>query len=168
MNRLLHLMSPRRMPLLMAVACILAVAAAMSLQQVFDYRPCPWCILQRMIFLTIALLGIATALAPWRHVRIGLNVATLVLAVLGICAAVYQHEVAAKMYSCNLTFADKLISALGVESLWPALFQVTATCAEAAVKLLGVPFEYWSMTLFALLALASAALMLRAVRVQGS
>jgi|APFre7841882630_1041343.scaffolds.fasta_scaffold35079_3 protein dithiol:quinone oxidoreductase len=168
MNRLKHLMSPRRMPLVLAVACILAVAAAMVMQQVFDYRPCPWCILQRMIFLSIALLCIVTAMTPSRRLRIGLNALTLLLAVLGISAAVYQHEVAAKMYSCNLTFADKVISALGIESLWPALFQVTATCAEAAVKILGVPFEYWSLTLFALVTLASATLMLRAVRVEAA
>jgi disulfide bond formation protein DsbB len=166
MNRLVHLMSPRRMPLLLAVACILAVAAAMTLQQVFDYRPCPWCILQRMIFLAIALLCIVTAMSPSRQLRIGLNVLTLLLAALGISAAVYQHEVAAKSFSCNLSFADKVISALGVESLWPALFQVTASCAEAAVKLLGVPFEFWSLALFAIVALASAMLLLRAVRVQ--
>jgi protein dithiol:quinone oxidoreductase len=168
MGRLMHLMSPRRLPLLMAGACVLAVAAAVALQHVFDYRPCPWCILQRMIFLAIALVCIGTALAPWRRVRIGLNVATLLLAVLGISAAVYQHEVAAKMYSCNLTLADTVLGALGVESLWPALFQVTATCAEASVKLLGVPFEFWSLALFALLAMAASALMLRAVRVQAA
>ena len=77
MNRLLHLMSPRRMPLLLAVACILAVAAAMTMQQVFDYRPCPWCILQRMIFLSIALLCIATAMSPSRRLRMVLNALTL-------------------------------------------------------------------------------------------
>ena len=107
MNRLVHLMSPRRMPLVIAVACVLAVAAAMTMQQVFDYRPCPWCILQRMIFLAIALLCIVTAMSPSRRLRIVLNAFTLVLAALGISAAVYQHEVAAKSFSCNLTFADK-------------------------------------------------------------
>jgi len=168
MNRLKHLMSPRRMPLLLAVGCLLAVAAAMVIQQVFDYRPCPWCILQRMIFLAIALLCIFTAMSPSRRLRIGLNAGTLLLATLGISAAVYQHEVAAKSFSCNLTFADKVINALGVEWLWPALFQVTASCAEAAVKLLGVPFEYWSLTLFAIVALATSILMLRAVRVSAA
>ena len=156
----------RRVPLAMAAICVLAVAAAVFLQQRFDYRPCPWCILQRLIFLTIALLCVVTAFMPSRPLRIGLNVATFLFAVSGVTAAVYQHEVAAKLYSCNLTFADKIISALGVESVWPVLFQVTATCAEAAVKLLGVPFEFWSLALFALLALAAAALALRAVRVE--
>ena len=166
MNRPGRLLSPRRAPLLMAVACVLAVATAMVLQQKFDYRPCPWCILQRMIFLSIALVCIVTALVPWRRLRITLNAVTLLLAVLGISAAVYQHEVAAKSYSCNLTFADKVISALGVERLWPALFQVTASCAEAAVNVLGVPFEFWSLTLFALLALVATALAVRSVRLR--
>jgi protein dithiol:quinone oxidoreductase len=29
---------------------------------------------------------------------------------------------------------------------------VTATCADAAVSVLGVPFEYWSLALFAIVA----------------
>jgi protein dithiol:quinone oxidoreductase len=156
----------RRAPLWMAGACVVAVAAALVAQYRFDMRPCPWCILQRLLFLLIALLCVATAFAPSRRLRIGLNVTTVLVAGAGILAAVYQHEVASKMFSCNLTFADKVITALGVESLWPTLFQVTATCAEAAVSLLGIPFEFWSLALFALLALSAAALMLRAVRIE--
>lgn len=156
----------RRTPLLMAAACVLAVGLALIAQYRFDMRPCPWCILQRLLFLLIAALCVVTAFVPWRRLRIGLNVTALVLAVAGIIAAVYQHEVASKMFSCNLTLADKLITVLGLETLWPTLFQVTATCAEAAVKMFGVPFEYWSLGLFALLALAAAALVLRSIRVQ--
>jgi disulfide bond formation protein DsbB len=156
----------RLLPLLMAAACVAGVGAALVSQHVFDMRPCPWCVLQRLIFLTIAMLCIATSFAPWRRVRLALNAATLLLSVLGITAAVYQHEVAAKMFSCNLTFADKVLSALGLETLWPAMFQVTATCAEAAVTLLGVPFEFWSLTLFSMLGLGAATLVLRSVRVE--
>jgi len=79
----------------------------------------------------------------------------LVFAGLGVASAVYQHVIAAKQFSCNLTLADKIITALGLETLMPALFQVTASCAEAAVSMLGVPFEYWSLALFALLAAAA-------------
>jgi disulfide bond formation protein DsbB len=156
----------RRLPLAMAALCVLAVAAALVSQHVFDMRPCPWCILQRLIFLLIALFCVLAALVPVRRLRIGLHAVTLLAAASGIIAAVYQHEVASKMFSCNLTFADTLINALRLEQLWPMMFQVTATCAEAAVSLLGVPFEFWSLALFALLALAAAALLLRSVRVR--
>jgi len=166
MNALPSRQPSRRLPLLMAAASVLAVAAAVAAQHVFDYRPCPWCILQRMIFLLIAALCVATAFAPSRPLRIVLSSATLAAAIGGITAAVYQHEVASKMYSCNLTFADRVISTLGVETLWPALFQVTATCAEAAVSLFGVPFEFWSLTAFALITLGIVTQALRAVRVR--
>jgi protein dithiol:quinone oxidoreductase len=156
----------RRVPLLMALACVLAVAGALLAQHVFDMRPCPWCILQRLIFIVIALVCVATAFVPWRRPRIVLNVTTVLLAGAGILAAVYQHEVASKSFSCNLTFADKVISALGVESLWPAMFQVTATCAEAAVSVFGVPFEFLSLALFALIGLVAVGLALRSVRVR--
>ena len=156
----------RLVPLAMAGACLLAVAGALLAQYRFGMRPCPWCILQRLIFIGIAVVSLATAFAPARRLRIASNAVALLLALAGVIAAMYQHEVAAKSFSCNLTFADKLITALGLESLWPWMFQVTATCAEAAVSLLGVPFEFWSLALFALLALAAAAMVLRAVRVE--
>ena len=156
----------RAVPLAMAAACALAVAAALFAQHVLGMRPCPWCILQRLLFILIALVALGTAFAPTRRLRIALNVTTLLLACAGVIAAVYQHEVAAKSFSCNLTFADKLVSALGIESLWPWMFQVTASCAESATKLLGVPFEFWSLALFALLAIVSAGLVLRAIRVE--
>lgn len=156
----------RRLPLMMALACLLAVGFAIFTQQVWDMRPCPWCVLQRLLFLIIALLCIIGAFMPWRRGRLTLSVATLMFASAGILAAVYQHDVAAKQFSCTLTFADTLVTALRLETLWPAMFKVTATCAESAVSLLGVPFEYWSLALFALLALGATVLALRSVRIR--
>jgi protein dithiol:quinone oxidoreductase len=152
----------------MAVACLLAVAGALVAQHAFGMRPCPWCILQRLLFIVIGFVALATAFAPARRLRIALNAATVVLASAGVIAAIYQHEVAAKSYSCNLTAADKFITALGLESAWPWMFQVTATCAEAAVSLFGVPFEFWSLALFTLLAVTAAGLVLRAIRIEAA
>ena len=158
--------SSQRLPLAMALACVLAVGFALFAQYVLDMRPCPWCVLQRLLFLIIALLCVVCAFLPWRRARLVLSVVILLFASAGILAAVYQHEVAAKQFTCTLTFADTLVTALRLETLWPAMFKVTATCAEAAVSLLGVPFEYWSLTLYALLALGAAVLALRSIRIQ--
>jgi disulfide bond formation protein DsbB len=166
MNRGFIERTSRRIPLAMALACVLAVAFALFAQYVWDMRPCPWCVLQRLIFLVIAVLSLICALVPWRRLRLTFSVAILMFASTGILAAVYQHEVASKQFSCNLTFADTLVSALRLEALWPAMFKVTATCAEASVSMLGVPFEYWSLGLFALLAIGAATLALRSVRVR--
>lgn len=143
--------SARQLLLAMAVVCVLAVAAALIAQHRFDMQPCPWCILQRVIYLLIALLCLSAAVVPSRIARAAATAGVLVFAGLGAASAVYQHVVAAKLYSCSLTLADTIISALGLEQLLPALFQVTATCADAAVSVFGVPFEYWSLALFVLL-----------------
>lgn len=152
--------APRRGLLAIAAVCIAAVGAALVAQHGFDMQPCPWCILQRLIYLVIAVLCIGAAFSAGAARR-ALGALAIVLALAGIASAVWQHVVAAKQFSCNLTLADTLITALRLESLAPPLFQVTATCADAAVSLFGVPFEYWSLALFALVALALVALLRR-------
>lgn len=144
-----------------AAACVAAVALALVAQHAFDMQPCPWCILQRLIYLLIALLCGMAAVLKRGAARTVAVVLALGLAVSGAAAAVFQHVVAAKSFSCNLTAADKIITALGIEALVPALFKVTATCADAAVSVLGVPFEYWSLALFAAVALALVAWLAR-------
>ena len=139
----------RQWLLAMAGLCIAAVAAALLGQYGFDMRPCPWCILQRFIFVLIALLCLlGVALPAARRPIAGL---ALLLAVANGAAALWQHFVAAKSASCNLTLADKIITALKLDTGLPALFEVTGSCAEAAVSVIGVPFEFWSLMLSALL-----------------
>ena len=39
---------------IIALLSLAAVAAALVSQHMFDMQPCPWCVLQRLIFLAIA------------------------------------------------------------------------------------------------------------------
>ncbi len=138
-----------------------AVAAALVSQHQFDMQPCPWCVLQRLVFVALglgALLGLA-----WRsHTgRLAVPTLLLVLSVCGIAAALWQHFVAAASSSCNLTLADRVMSASQLATLLPSVFEARATCADGAVALAGVPYEFWSLGLFALIGLASVALLLR-------
>jgi disulfide bond formation protein DsbB len=147
---------------LVALATLGGVAAALVSQHVYAMEPCPWCVLQRLIFLAIgafALLGLA-----WRSPA-GSRVAgtfALLLAASGLAAALWQHLVAAKSASCNLTLADRIIGRTGLDSLLPDVFAARASCADAAVDLLGVPYAYWAAALFALCALAMIAVLRRA------
>jgi disulfide bond formation protein DsbB len=137
-----------------ALASLAAVAAALVSQHVFDMQPCPWCVLQRVIFLAIALacgFGLVWRSALGRRLSAGLG---LLLSLCGVAAALWQHFKAAASASCNLTLADKIVSNwLQLTSLWPDVFEPRASCAEAAVNLLGVPYDVWSLALFALIAL---------------
>jgi disulfide bond formation protein DsbB len=139
-----------------AVLSLLAVGAALVSQHVYGMDPCPWCILQRVIFVAIALaclIGLASR-------RIAAGVVTL-LALSGVAAAVWQHFVAASSTSCVLTLADRIVIALKLDSLLPDVFLARASCADAAVNLFGIPYDFYSLALFVLIAAAGVLLLRR-------
>ncbi|MBL8330392.1 MAG: disulfide bond formation protein B [Rubrivivax sp.] len=152
--------NPRRILLLALLTSLGAVGAALVTQHVFDMQPCPWCILQRLIFVAIAAAALLGLL--WNS-RMGVMMSALLmdgLAASGVAAALWQHFVAASASSCNLTLADRIIASTGLDGSLPEIFAPRASCADAAVTLFGVPYEFWSLATFAMLgALAVLALL---------
>ena len=138
-----------------ALLCVAAVGAALVSQYGFDMQPCPWCVLQRVIFLTIALvcgIGLLWRSGIGRRVGAGLG---LLLALAGAAAALWQHFQAAASASCKQTLADRIVSGwLQLDTLWPDVFSARASCADAAVSLLGISYDFWSLTLFLTIGLA--------------
>jgi disulfide bond formation protein DsbB len=128
-----------------------AVALALWTQHALGMEPCAWCVLQRLIFVAIALVALPGVV--WRRSVVQQIAAALVLALglSGAAAALWQHFVAAASDSCKLTLAERIISGLGLDGSLPEIFQPRASCADAAVKLLGLPYEFWSLMLFVLL-----------------
>lgn len=135
---------------LIALAGVAAVGAALVSQHVYGMEPCPWCILQRLIFLVIAL---ACAIAFFSK-RLAAG-AVLALTLCGVAAALWQHFKAAASASCAMTLADQIVSATKLDSLLPDVFLPRASCADAAVSLLGVPYDFWSFALFVALGAAA-------------
>jgi disulfide bond formation protein DsbB len=137
-----------------AVASWGAVAAALVSQHVYAMDPCPWCVLERLIFVVVgalALLGLV-----WRHPAASRLAGTLafLLAVAGIAATMWQHFVAAKSASCNLTLADRIMTATQLDRLLPGVFEARASCADAAVTLAGIPYDFLAAAVFAVCAIA--------------
>lgn len=152
---MLRNLSPRLAMAALGFVSAGSVLLALVAQHRFNMEPCPWCILQRMLFVLLAVLAFLAAAVPatlWRRLMAAL---ILPIALSGMAAALWQHFVAAKTSSCALTLADKIISALGLDTLWPDVFEVRASCADGAVSVLGVPFEFWSLALFALAGIIS-------------
>jgi len=144
-----------------ALIALAAVGAALVSQHAFGMEPCPWCVLQRLIFVGIALaalIGLAWRAAAGRVVA---GILVLLLALAGIASAAWQHFYAAPSGSCNLTLADKIINGIGLDAMVPDVFAPRATCADAAVSLFGVPYDFWSLALFALLGIAALVVLLR-------
>ena len=138
-----------------AVVSIAAVGAALVSQHVFGMEPCPWCVLQRVIFVAIALACVLGLVLRHGFGRVLAALLVLALSLSGVAAALWQHFVAAASASCNLTLADRIVSGIGVDGWMPEVFQARASCADAAVKLLGVPYEFYSLALYAVFAFAA-------------
>ena len=137
-----------------AVYSIGVVAAALVSQHVFGMQPCPWCVLQRLIFLAIgafALLGLV-----WRGPAGGRVAGTfgLLLAISGLAAALWHYFVASNSASCKLTLADRIMTASQLDQLLPDVFEARASCADAAVDLFGVPYPMWAALAFVICAVA--------------
>jgi disulfide bond formation protein DsbB len=147
---------PRAVLAWVALASLGAIGAALVSQHVFDMQPCPWCVLQRAVFAAIALVALAGAWAPQRLAQAAALLGVDLLATSGIAAALWQHFVAKSSSSCNLTWADRIISGLQLDALAPEVFAPRASCADAAVDLLGLPYEFWSLGLFAVMGAAAA------------
>ncbi len=160
---------PRGVLALVALVALGAVGLALVSQHGFGMKPCPWCVFQRIVFLAIALVAGLGWFWPGRAVAITSATLTALLALGGVAAAVFQHRVAALDSSCALTFADRFLSATGLETALPFVFQVTATCMEAAgYRLLGLSFEVWSGLLFGLIALAALQVLRAALAARGA
>jgi len=151
--------SRQRLLLLIAALCFAAVAVALVSQHVFDMPPCAWCVLQRLIYLVIGVVALAGACAG--AIARACTALCALLGVAGMAAAWYQYDVAAKMFSCDQTFADRFMSGSGLDGAVPWLFGIFATCMDATVEVLGVEYALWSLALFAVLVIAALRALLR-------
>src|SRR5690554_6414601 len=100
----------------MALLSILAVAIALVSQHIFEMPPCAWCVFQRLIYIVIAAvcwIGVGLQRVRPMFGRAAAGVATI-LSLGGILAAWYQYDVAAQLFSCDLTFADRIMVQSGL------------------------------------------------------
>ena len=147
-----------------ALFAFAAVAVALISQHRYGMEPCPWCVLQRVLFLLIgvlALLGLAARAPLAARLSGGL---VLVVAAIGFAASMWQHFVASRAESCNLTLADKLMNGSHLNEWLPDVFEARASCADAAVNLLGVPYDFWAAAIFIACAVTGVRALLRARR----
>ena len=169
-SSLRHSRAPRTAGLLalIGLGSLAALAVALVAQHGFDIQPCPWCVIQRMVLIAVAVLALVAALAARAAPRaagvIG-GVVLLALAAGGAIAARYQHTVAAKQLSCAFTWADRTLMSLQLDAWLPSLFKVGATCADASkATLLGLPFEVWGGGWFSLVAIGAVVTVVAALR----
>jgi len=140
--------SPRRALLWITFLSLSAVTIALISQYHYDMPPCAWCVMQRLIYLVIAVLALVGALLPYSAGQRAALIICLLFACVGIAVAWYQHNVAAQLLSCDMTFADRFMTGTGLEATFPLIFGIYATCMDAAVTVLGVEYAVWSLGMY--------------------
>ena len=88
-----------------------AVGLAAIAQYVFNMQPCPWCVLQRLIYIVVGVLALVAAALPGLGRRLFIVLA-LLAALSGLAAALWQQLHAVNEASCALILAERIVSAL--------------------------------------------------------
>lgn len=127
------------------------VAVGLSLQHLLKLNPCPLCIFQRVLYLSIgvvALLGFAWPLLSklWAGLIGGFSA-------LGVAVAGYQSAMQAfpaQVTECGYsepTLIERLVDTLGMQ--WPGLFMATGLCGSKEWSFAGLSMANWSCLFFA-------------------
>jgi len=138
--------------LLIAAISIALVGAALYLQHVQGMLPCPLCVIQRYLFLAIAIFSLAGALRGSVKLGAGLALAGAVggLAVVGKHLYVLAHP----GFSCGIDPMETSLNKIPTATLMPWIFRADGLCENATDTLLGLSVPQWSAVWFAILTVA--------------
>lgn len=168
MHLLRLLVTPRGLFAATGLASFGLVAGGLVLAHTLNLAACPLCILQRMLYLLLALEAIVAWILAARSQPDALprRAAALVMAattLTGVGIAAYQTWLQrfAKGVSCaaDQPWWELFVNWAG--SQWPLLFEATGSCSEAGWKLLGLSIAEWSLMAFTAMTVAMLVVLLR-------
>ena len=168
MALLRRLFTPRGLIATTGLTAVGLVAGGLVLAHTLNLAACPLCILQRMLYLLLALEAIAAWLlsGPARPDALPRRAATLLMAataLTGAGIATYQTWLQrfAKGVSCTADqpWWEGFVNWAG--SQWPLLFEASGLCSEAGWKFLGLSIAEWSLIAFTSMSIAMLAALLR-------
>lgn len=148
-------------PALLAIAFIslALVGVALYFQHVQDMLPCPLCVIQRYLFIGIAIFSLIGA--STKKPRIGTRLALLCgIGGLGVVGK-HLYVLANPGFSCGIDPVETVLNKIPTATLMPWLFKADGLCEAATDKVLGLSVPQWSALWFALLTLALAWLLIR-------
>jgi disulfide bond formation protein DsbB len=143
-------MNSRTLLLSTAAVCLLLIAAALYLQHVKDMLPCPYCVIQRYLFLAVAigcLIG-AFGRKPKTGAVVGLVAAIGGLGVAGKHLYILAHP----GFSCGIDPVTTTLNKIPTATYLPWLFEADGLCENATDVLFGLSIPQWSAVWFAILA----------------
>ena len=135
-------------------ACIALLGVAMILQHGMDMLPCPLCVLQRYLFLGVAVACLIGALAG--KPRFGASLGLLgALGGMGV-AGKHLYVLANPGLSCGIDPLQTSLNKIFTAEYLPFMFQADGLCEDALAPFFGLSIPQWSFLWFALFGLALA------------
>jgi disulfide bond formation protein DsbB len=145
-----------------ATASLALVAIALYLQHAQDLLPCPLCVIQRYLYLGIALFSFIGAFSGKAKAFGGLALACA-LGGLGVVGK-HLYVLAHPGFSCGIDPMETVLNKIPTATLLPWLFRADGLCEAAQDTVLGLNVPQWSAVGFTLLTLALVATLARRAR----
>lgn len=137
---------------------------SLILQHWFHFRPCAWCVIQRIAFFVFGALSLGAAISfRKKSVQLVFFVAMFLTAFVGFCAALYQFLVAQNLDSCSMGIANRVISYFNLDTLCPYVLEPTALCSES-YSVAGMPIALWSAGVFSCLVFSAGTIFLKKIK----
>src|SRR5450830_737539 len=138
-----------------AVFCVALLGVALYLQIVEEMAPCPLCIIQRYLFLAIALICVIFAFLPASTTKTGAGLGALV-ALGGVGTACWHLWVQAHPgTACVIDPLETTLNTIPTAKLLPTLFMADGLCS-VHYPFLGLAIPQWSLICFVLITLVLA------------
>jgi len=153
---------PRRLLALIAVACVALLAFGLYLQHAIGLEPCPMCIVQRYLFILVALAAGIGALLPSCATRWSAGVMAL-LSLTGAGVAARQSWL--QWFPPEVTTCGRdlfgMIESFPLKRVIPMVFRGSGDCSAVDWTFLGLSIANWSFLNFVLVGVIGLALLLR-------
>ena len=157
MHFLSLLFAPRGLFAATGLAAVGLVGGGVYLQQTMNLAACPLCILQRMLYLLLALEAIAAwmlagAVLPRRAAALVMSVTTISGAGIAAYQTWLQRFATGVSCTADQPWWETLVNWAG--SQWPLMFEASGLCSEAGWKFLGLSIAEWSLFAFTCMSIA--------------
>ena len=137
------------------LVCLGLLGYALYLQHIDNLDPCPWCIVQRLHFIGIALIMLVAALhRPGNAGSIAYAVFGGLVAAAGAVAAGYHLHIQGdpkRALECMGGWLERWLDVSKLGKMIPPLLQYDGSCLPKAWSFLGLSIPEWSLAWFVIL-----------------
>jgi disulfide bond formation protein DsbB len=139
-----------------AIASFALIGVALYLQLVLNMLPCPWCVVQRYIFIDIGVIALVSAFFPANKMKFGTGLG-LLSSLSGVGVAAWHVWIQAHpSVSCGIDPLETSLNTFFTAKLLPTLFFANGECTAEYPPILGMTVPQCALLWFVIFTLVFA------------